>query len=446
MRRFFAVLILISLVFSTTACSAQPSQQVATPAPAQQTALSEATPAETAAPTTAPTPAPYVPMDLFGKEFNPFAETQFPEQFSLAWASFNKGSAKLEGKNPFTLTLYAEGDMKLAVSSLAKLAGLSEEESLSKVKDYMDHGFCEFTDANGRYIDFHSQKPNDPDGGNGACTANLNYDVPAAELEKYTILISDNYNKNALASYNDFFPLDTDFAECSIDVNLQKNEASIAVQYYVDDLANVRQRVAEDPKAESREWNGIPAADVQYGLINSTLIFDERDGRAILVVQSSKELNSALGSYIEPEFSLMKFGFGFDSAGSCGVYEQHEPHYMNVAIHKPEWGDYAEDWNIEYLDQVNGYGLRITYQLSEDMYHITLDKDGAGAAFDYYPAKGDSGYTGEYPDLDTVMKMFNAAFGTEGKDFYGKPMEYFRQLVQERFGMSIEELYALPKQ
>ena len=445
MRRFFTALILIALVVSMAACSSQQPLAEAAPTPTQQAVIA-APPPETAAPTATPEPIRYVPMDLLGKEFNPFAEMEFPAQFSVAWASFSKGVAKLEGNSPFTLSLYAEGDMKLAVSSLAKIAGLSEEDILAKIKDYMDYGSCEFTDASGHGIDFHSQKPNDADGGNGACIANLNYNVPDAELEKYTALIRDNYNVKALASFSDVFPLDTDFAECSIEVNLQKNEANIAVQYYVDNLSAVQQRVSEDPKSEMRDWNGIPAADLTNGLIRSTLIFDSKNGQAILVSQTSKELTAVLSDYVEPEFSLMKFGFGFDDAGVCGVYEQHEPHYMNVAIHRPEWGDFAEGWNIEYLDQVNGYGLRITYDLNADSYHISLDKDNKGAAFEYSPAKGENGYSGDYPDSDTVMQMFNAAFGTEGKDFYAKPLESFKQLVQERFGMSIEELYALPKQ
>ena len=144
------------------------------------------------------------------------------------------------------------------------------------------------------------------------------------------------------------------------------------------------------------------------------------------------------------ENSLIGLGFGFDDAGTCGVYEQHEPHYMNVAIHRPEWGEFADDWNIEYLDQLNGYGLRITYHLSENKYHITLDKGNEGAAFDYFPATGK--YTDEYPDLDTVKRMFNAAFGTQGDGFYTKPLACFEKLVQARFGMSVDELYALPKQ
>lgn len=144
------------------------------------------------------------------------------------------------------------------------------------------------------------------------------------------------------------------------------------------------------------------------------------------------------------ENSLIGLGFGFDDAGTCGVYEQHEPHYMSVAIHRPEWGEWNSDWNIEFMDEVNGYSLRITYHADEGKYHISVDKNNAGAAFDYFPATGK--YTGEYPDLDTVKRMFNAAFGTQGDGFYGKPLAYFEQLAQERFGMSVDKLYALPKQ
>ena len=193
-----------------------------------------------------------------------------------------------------------------------------------------------------------------------------------------------------------------------------------------------------------RDWNGIPSAVIPYGLINNTLVFDSKFGSAILVMQSSNDVNSTLGEYVEPEFSFAKFGFGFDDVGTCGVYEQHEPHYMNVAIHRPEWGEFNEDWNIEYLDQINGYGLQITYNQDMDSYHISLDKGNERASFEYLAATKE--YTGQYPDPDTVNRMFNDAFGTQGEDFYDKPLAYLKQLVQERFGMSIDELYALPKQ
>ena len=444
MKRFLSVLLLIALVVSLTACSNQRIDPAVEPSATQQEALSPAAASETAAPTPTPEPEPYTPMDIFNIKFNPYANMELPDIFTVIMASFNKGAQKLEGRNPFILSMTAEGNMFAAVSYQADVAGLSEQEKNDRFNEYSENGFTEFTGADGRVVTIRQQKPHDEKHENGACLIELTYNVPAAETEKYTDLIRDNYNMNALASVKEFFDIETDFAECSIEVNLQKNETNVAVQYYVDDANSIQQRVAEDPKNEQGEWNGLPSAGIPYGLISNTLVFDSRGGAAILILQSSKELNASLGEYVEPEFSLMKFGFGFDDAGTCGVYEQHEPHYMNVAIHRPEWGEFAEDWNIEYLDQMNGYGLRITYNLDEDRYHITVDKNNEGAAFDYFPATKE--YTGEYPDQDTVIRMFNDAFGTGGEDFYGKPMVAFEQLVQERFGMSIDELYALPKQ
>ncbi len=444
MKRVLSVFMLIALVALLAACSGRQAETTEAPTSQQQEVSSTAVPSDTPAPTPAPTPEPYTPMDLLGTEFNPYADMQLPDNFTLVAASFNKGSPKLEGKNPFVLSLSAQGNMYAAVAYMADMSGLSEQEKGDRFDEYSKNGFSEFTGTDGRIVTIRQQKPHDENHENGECSIELTYYVPDADLEKYTDLIRDNYNMNALASVKEFFNAETDFAECSIEVIPQKNETTVAVQYYVDDADSIQQRVAETTTDGLREWNGLPSAVIPYGLINNTLIFDSRFGSAVLVLQSSNELNTSLGQYVEPEFSLAKFGFGFDDAGTCGVYEQHEPHYMNVAIHRPEWGDFNEDWNIEYLDQINGYGVRITYHLSEDKYHITVDKDNEGAAFDYFPATKE--YAGQYPDLDTVQRMFNDAFGTQGEDFYDKPLAYFEQLVQERFGMSIDELYALPKQ
>lgn len=444
MKRIVSILLLISLIISFSGCSSQQVDMVQAPSPQQQEASIAPAPVETAAPTPTPEPAPYTPMDLFGIEFNPYAEMQLPDIFTILSASFSKGSEKMEGKSPFLLSISAEGNMYAAVAYMADVSGLSEQEKNDRFDEYSKNGITEFIGADGSIVTIRQQKPHDDKHENGACLIQLTYHVPDAELEKYTVLIRDNYNMSALASVKDLIKIETDFAECSIEVNLQINEAVIGVQYYVDDAEAARQRIAEIPQSEWREWYGLPSAVIPYGLIKNTLVFDNRFGAAILVLQSSNELNSPLSDYVEPEFSLTKFGFGFDSAGTCGVYEQHEPHYMNVAIHRPEWGSFNEDWNIEYLDQVNGHGLRITYLLSEDKYHISIDSNTEGAAFDYFPATKE--YTGQYPDPDTLTRMFNDAFGTQGEDFYDKPLAYFEQLVQERFGMSIDELYALPKQ
>ena len=444
MKRIVSILLLVSLVISFSGCSNQQVDMVQAPSPQQQEASNAPTPSETAAPTPAPAPEPYAPMDLLDSEFNPFAEVPLPDIFILLSASFSKGSEKMEGKSPFLLSISAEGNVYAAVAYMADVSGLSEQEKGDRFDEYSKNGFCEFSAKDGSIVTIRQQKPHDDKHENGACLIELTYYVPDADLEKYTDLVRDNYNMSALASVKDFFNIETDFTECSIEVVLQKNEANVAVQYYVDDADLIQQRIAEITTDELRDWHGLPSAVIPYGLINNTLIFDSRGGAAILVLQTSNDLNTSLGQYVESEFSLTKFGFGFDSAGTCGVYEQHDPHYMNVAIHRPEWGSFNEDWNIEYLDQVNGYGLRITYLLSEDKYHISIDSNTEGAAFDYFPATKE--YTGQYPDPDTLTRMFNDAFGTQGEDFYDKPLAYFEQLVQERFGMSIDELYALPKQ
>ena len=167
------------------------------------------------------------------------------------------------------------------------------------------------------------------------------------------------------------------------------------------------------------------------------------DGEAIYVTQSSDVFDSALSEYEAPAVSLTKLGFGFNQDGVCGVYQEHEPHYMNVAVHRPEWGEFNEDWNLEYLDEINGYGLRITYNLAIDQYHIMVDKKGTSAGFDYLPSTNT--YFGEYPDIDTVKKNFNEAFGTQDTEFYDKPMAQFETVVLDRFGLTLDELYALPK-
>lgn len=448
MKRLLVVLLLITLVASLTACSGQQKDTIETTPQQQQEVSNTPVPSETAVPTPAPTPTPepkiYSPIDLLGTEFNPYAKIELPDNFIVLSAVFTKGSPKLEGKNPFKLSISAQGNMYAAVAYLADVSGLSEQEKKDRFNEYSENGFCEFTGTDGYIVSIWQEKPHDEKHENGACLIELTYNVPDADLEKYTGLIRDNYNMNALASVKDLFNIEPDYTECGIELDLQRNEANVSVQYYVDDADSIQQSVAEISKDGLGEWYGHPSAVIPYGMINNTLVFDSRFGAAVLVIQSSKELNSSLGQYIEPEFSLVKFGFGFDDAGVCGVYSQKKPYDIEVAIRRPEWGDSNEDWNISYTDQYNGYGLGITYYIEEDRYHIHLVKDNENAGFDYFPAKNE--YTGQYPDQDKVNRMFNEAFGTEGEGFYDKPMACFEQLVQERFGMSIDELYALPKQ
>lgn len=140
-----------------------------------------------------------------------------------------------------------------------------------------------------------------------------------------------------------------------------------------------------------------------------------------------------------------QLGFTADTANAACIYEQHEPHYMRIAIHRPEWGENPDGFNIMFHDaDINGYNLVIMYFADDGRYNVRLDKDGVDCSYDYYTVPDQYGW--EYPDIATVIQMFGDAFDTQGKETYLKALPYFEQVVQERFDMSIEELYALPTQ
>jgi hypothetical protein len=146
--------------------------------------------------------------------------------------------------------------------------------------------------------------------------------------------------------------------------------------------------------------------------------------------------------------TLRNLGFFPDETNTAYAYHEHEPHDMHISIYRPEWGKPPENSNpdgsnIEFYDHdVNGYSLLILYFADVGKYHIALFKDGVDCAFGIYPATDEYGW--EYPDLDTVQQMFSAAFETQGKELYDKPLAHFEQVVQDRFGLTTAELYALP--
>lgn len=146
--------------------------------------------------------------------------------------------------------------------------------------------------------------------------------------------------------------------------------------------------------------------------------------------------------------TLKSLGFVAEEADVVYVYSEHEPHDMHISIHRPEWGKSPENSNPEgsniefYDDNVNGYSLLILYYADTDMYYTALFKGEENCGIYIYPAANE--YSQEYPDQATINQMFSAAFETQGKDLYNKPLVYFMQVVQDHFGMSIDDLYALP--
>ena len=450
MKRTISALLAALLICTLAACSNQPIEPsdppVSPPASSNPAVMSDSS----TPPEATPEREPYSAMDIFDIEFNPYGMDWPGTVFE---ASFSKGSNKLDGKCPFTLSMTGEGNMYACIAYQADVAGLGLDEGgkFALLEEYRANDyFCEFEGADGRIVTIRQTDRNDDryeyveaDGTHGftcgGCVIDITFYVDEADVEEYVQLVQDNYNLNALSPIADYFDTATDFSECGISVNLHKDEAKTFVVYYVPDAETIRQNIAENVESDWWEWNGMMNTAFMYDDVNSKLVFDTEDG-AITVEQTNTQLNAALGS----ELSLTKLGFSFDDAGICGVYEEREPFYSSVAVTRPEWGDFANDWNMEFNDSnVNGYSVVMWYYADEDRYEIQIDRDNVSSKYTYF-TKGELDFC--YPDTDTVRQMFNAAFGTEGDSFYHASFEHFEQYVQERFMLSVDELYAAPKQ
>jgi len=448
-REALKALFIISAITLLTACAAKPAVRQESPVQASQPAV-EPGPETSPEPTPEPTPerVPYDPMDLFSEEFCPCG-ADWSGNFTVFEASFDKSAT--EGKSRFVLSMTGSGDMFACVAYQADIAGLSEDEKNARINEYLEGGYCHIDGKDGRWVDIRRADPNDDryayveadgqHGQNGAgCVIDISYFIEGMDdacVEKYMQLVRDNYSLDALAAVAEYMDVETDFAECGIYANQHKNEVKTSVVYDVPDVEAVRKKIAENLKSDWWEWNGNQETWIQYDdQTGNKLIFDAAGG-AVTISQESKLYGPDSG-----EGSFTALGFTFNDAGTCGVYEEHEPFYNSVAVARPEWGTFSQEWNMEFNDSnVNGYSVVMWYYADEDRYEVQIDKDDISAKYTYF-TKGALEWC--YPDTDTVRQMFNAAFGTEGDDFYHAPYERFRQYVQERFRMSVEELYALP--
>lgn len=137
---------------------------------------------------------------------------------------------------------------------------------------------------------------------------------------------------------------------------------------------------------------------------------------------------------------------GFEFLDYRGIYTYKEGGF-ELSIHKPQWDDKVKagntlDWSMSYIDtDVKGYHMLILYFAEKNFYIITLEKDGTEIKFDYYPATNKFEYNPQ--SIEPFRSALNEAFRTQGNDFLKMPMTIFKDNVQGRFGMSVEELYAL---
>jgi hypothetical protein len=451
---FLMVSVMVLSLF--TGCAGQPvdkntnetvtEKQTAEAVSEKQTA-DDVQPEPTSEPTSAPTPEPepFAPADIFGSEFNPFYNVKFPQNFDIYNANFNIGNPKFKGMPKYVLSMTAEGDTDETIKFLSKLAGIEDENSINKfIEEFNKGGFCEFKSTDGgtftiRRTDQKDDRYQYVEG----CHIDLWVDMDSSEAPRYIPLVSDNYNINALSVAADYFDVTPDFDECGINVDLYKNFAEIGVSYDVKDTMAVQQKMAQEIKSN---WydpdNG--KMGLSYGMIDFEILFDNKGGQ-IYVNEKTSDMQTALGDYTAPEVSLSTLGFYYAEKDALCIYED-KKEGIQVAICKPEWGARPttdNNWNIQYLHEMNGYLLVVWYYANEQKYSVQADKGSLTARYDYFIETGE--YGNEWtPDTDTVKEHFCTVFDTQEDDVFAKAVSLFEQTLKDCFDISLKELYALP--
>ena len=444
MKKTLTILVVSIMALSfLTGCAGQPAQTNAMDAATKTQEATDVQPKPTLEPTPVPTAElkRFAPADIFGSEFNPFYDVKFPQNFDVYGAYFDIGDPKFDGKPKYVLSMTAEGETDEAISFLSKLAAIQDDNSISKLlKEFNTGGFCEFKSTDGGIYTIRKTDQNDDRYRYvKGCHIDLLVNLDNSKASKYVELVKDNYNTKALSVAADYFDVAPVFNECGIYVNLHKNSAELSMNYDVKDVSAVQQKMAKGIKSN---WYDSKQGKMglSYGTIDLSILFDNKDGQ-IYIGESSSEVKTALVDYTAPDFSLTTLGFNFSQKDALCIYEDKEKG-IEVAIHKPEWGSREGNWNIEFLHEVNGYLLGVWYYADEQKYIIQADKGNASAKYDFFIKTGE--YGNEFPDPEKVKEHFGKVFITQDDNVYKKAVSLFEQTIQDRFGMSLEKLYALP--
>ena len=143
--------------------------------------------------------------------------------------------------------------------------------------------------------------------------------------------------------------------------------------------------------------------------------------------------------------TLKSLGFYPDKENAVCLYEQRGEWDYNLEFHRPEWGE--KDFDVRFFTPISDeYRIVSTYHVAENKIHVSIDDNSkGGAAFVYY--LGTNEYEDEWCSYEdkTVEEYFIKAFDDpEIVDVYQHAVEMMENYFIDRFGMTFQELYALP--
>ncbi len=143
--------------------------------------------------------------------------------------------------------------------------------------------------------------------------------------------------------------------------------------------------------------------------------------------------------------TLTNLGFVANQADADYIYEQRGDKVVNLEVHRPEWGE--RDFDVRFFTPISDeYRIVIRYDSVKKMFSVGIDdNDQGGASFNYFVE------TGEFVDdwcsdpNKTVEEYFIKAYNDPAiTDVYQHSVDQMVQYVRDTFGLTLDELYALP--
>jgi len=401
-------------------------------------------------PTPEPTPEPLglAPIDLLGKGYNPFFDVAFPAGYTVYGAYFDSAQPKKGRNDIFALNLTAEGDRLEIVRYYAELLGVTDEAMLTGYTDSMTNEG--FTDITGAYAGAtaHAWLKQTEAGSEfdqcsdvNGCRIELAVDVTSKQVEQYRALALANYNLDMLGDLAAQLSDDTiPQGQFSIFVNMQKpDKTTVYVAHTVPDAAAL---LASITGTLQTSWYDEATASlgIDYAMQKAKYSFDTANN-VVHVEFSPNDNNAPAREFHKSAVSFTSLGFqSFPNDGLC-IYKGDQS-VQEIAIAKPGWG-HVEDWNFEFLGESNGCSLGMWYTEATGLFHVSVNKGDDGATAEFNVPK-DEFQSDVYPDEETQTRLFREAAGISEGDHRTAVFALFEQAIQDRFGMTWQELYALP--
>ena len=143
--------------------------------------------------------------------------------------------------------------------------------------------------------------------------------------------------------------------------------------------------------------------------------------------------------------TLIGLGFHPDQAQAVCRYEERGERDYNIEVHRPEWGE--KEFDIRFFTPLSAeYRIVITYNIAEKKFIVGVDDNyGGGASFEY-DAETQAHIDGWCSDSNlSVEEYMRKAYNDPTvMDVYSHSVNLMVQYFQDRFGLTLEEIFELP--